>query len=323
MKENQVRILVLIIGYVALVTGSGCGTDIPTASSGTNRNDDACKLNINLSGSLQNPAFSPDGNSIVFTRFRNGYNEGVSDLFIYNLQTGELKTLVSEGSSNVNLPGSVWNGTSNSIVFSSERDPHDEIYSIPDTGSTGDEFQLTSRQNKQSFEPSFSPDGQWIVFESHNIDVADDGVVTKYKIDGSSGYVNLTSANDNCKQPNWSPAGNRILYQRAAGGLWAIWTMDTDGGNNVMVTSSDANSTDAVFSFDGQWIIYSSENSSVEIANIYRIPSGGGTASRITNYSGYDGAPSISPDGSKIAFESTDVDPDESAGTAIWIIDIQ
>jgi len=32
------------------------------------RQDGAIKLNIDLVGSLQNPAFSPDGNSIVFTR---------------------------------------------------------------------------------------------------------------------------------------------------------------------------------------------------------------------------------------------------------------
>ncbi|HHG83573.1 MAG TPA: hypothetical protein ENJ82_02390, partial [Bacteroidetes bacterium] len=34
-----------------------------------NRADSAIILEIDLEGSLQNPAFSPDGKSIVFTRF--------------------------------------------------------------------------------------------------------------------------------------------------------------------------------------------------------------------------------------------------------------
>ena len=44
---------------------------------------------------------------------------------------------------------------------------------------------------------------------------------------------------------------------------------------------------------------------------------------RVTNQKGYDGAPSWSPDGQKIIFESCpESDPDESDGTEIFMIDI-
>lgn len=60
------------------------------------RQDDAVELNITgLSGSLQNPAFSPDGEFIVFTHFINGYNNEPADLYIYELETEELTLLVS------------------------------------------------------------------------------------------------------------------------------------------------------------------------------------------------------------------------------------
>lgn len=316
------KTLVLRVLALALSTGFACNGDISTPSKAIKRDDSAYPLGIDLSGSLQNPAFSPDGTSIVFTRFRDGYNQGKSDLYIYNLETKKLSPLVSDGAGNVNLPGSAWNAAINSVVFSSEREPHDEIFFISATGTTGDEIKITNRQKKQSYEPTFSPDGKWIVFESHAIDVENDGMITKYKIDGSSEYIDLTTSNANCKQPNWSPVGDKILYQKIENGRWSIWMMDIQGKNKTKITSSNESATDAVFSNDGQWIIYSSENDAAEPANIFKISSSGGAPMRMTRYKGYDGAPSISPDGGRIAFESTNGDPEESKGTALWIIDI-
>jgi len=316
--KNIVRLLLFIIAIVVFLASclENGRTDSPM------RQDTAYRVDIPLDGSLQNPAFAPDGKSILFTRFRDGYNEGASDLFIYNLVSEELSELISDGNSNVNLPGSVWNEKLNSIVFSSAREPHDEIFLIAETATTGEEMQITYRAKVQSFEPSFSPDGQWIVFESHEVNVENDGIVTKYKIDGTSEYVDLTIHGDNCKQPNWSPTGDLILYQKQDNGEWNIWVMSIDGLNKTLITSSEGNKTDAVFSYDGDWIIYSSENDDVELANIYKIPVSGGTPIRMTYYDGYDGAPSISPDGRQIIFESSPDSPDVSSGTTIWILDL-
>ncbi|MCX6334682.1 MAG: hypothetical protein NT092_10320 [Bacteroidia bacterium] len=162
------------------------------------RHDNASKLDIPISGSLQNPAFSPNGNAIVFTRFRNGYNQEPADIFIFHLAENRVDTLVMDGSANVNLPGSSWNSINESIVFSSSRDPHDEIFIIDDNGKPGDEQQITDRSDYMAYEPTFSPDGQWIVFESHPVDVEKQGVIMKLKIDTSITYQALTNANDDC-----------------------------------------------------------------------------------------------------------------------------
>ena len=81
-----------------------------------NRTDNAVKLEIDLPGSIQNPAFSPDGKTIVFTHFRKGYNKIPSDLYTYNLETKKLNQLVTDGNSNVNLPGESWNNNLKSIL---------------------------------------------------------------------------------------------------------------------------------------------------------------------------------------------------------------
>ena len=312
MKKTVILISLLLFSLFS------CGreTDKP-------REDKATQLAINLYGSLQNPAFSPDGKKIVFTRFLKGYNKPPSYLYIYYLETNQLKPLVFQGKSNVNLPGSCWNDSTHSIVFSSERDGNnDQIFTIYEDSSLGTESQVTNQGDRVVFEPTFSPDGKWIVFESHEVDDEENGVIVKYKLDGSSGYINLTPKGDDCKQPNWSPTGDKILYQKEEDKQWDIWVMNSDGSNKSKVTDFPGNKTDAVFTHDGKAIIFSSENDDVRLANIYKYDLETRELSRLTYYDGYDGAASISPNGDKLVFESTKGNPERSDGATLWILDL-
>lgn len=331
MKSNiqlaSILIIIILLSCPNQTTGNSGSSG--EEDSVAERNDDACKVNINLTGSFQNPVWSPDGTKLLFTRFRNGYNEGAADLYIIDLATLTLTPLVTDGSENVNLPGSVWNSTIDRIVFSSsigDPDPdldHDEIYYIDDDGS--DLTKLTERVNLQAYEPSFSPDGGFVVFESHVVDVEVDGKIIKKDLSQTitTGFTELTTTGD-CRQPNWSPDGNYILFQKVVGNKWDIWIMDNNGSDpsKTRVTTTDGDNTDASFSSDGQRIVYSADGD-LECANIYVIPITGGAPKRLTFFNGgYDGAPSWSPVEDKVAFESYPGDPDGSSGTTIWIIDI-
>ncbi len=310
----------IIIFFALLINLQKCKTDeeesIPT------RKDNAILLNIDLPGSIQNPAFSPDEKKIIFTNFISGYNLPPSDLYIFDLETESLKTLVSDGNSNVNLPGTSWNSTLKSIVFSSDRDPHDEIFSIAESGTTGDEIRITSRKDLMAYEPSFSPDGKWIVFESHRVDKEQDGIIIRYKTDGSSNYINLTPPDRNCRQPNWSPKGDKILYQSKEKDEWNIWVMNIDGSQRRKITNFKGNKTDAVFTPDGQSVIFSYENEDIKQADIYKVSVSGGTPVQLTNSDAYEGAPAISPDGTKLIFESSSIDPDKSKGTRLYLLNL-
>jgi len=286
------------------------------------REDGADRINIPVNGSLQNPAWSPDSKYILFTRFRDGYNAGPADLFVVDLGSIGTRVLISDGSGNVNLPGSSWNPLTQKIVFSSSCEPHDEIYLIDESGSSGDEVKITNRSDMAAYEPSLSPDGQWVVFESHELDIEDNGVIVKYRVDGTTLYQNLTDPDEDCRQPNWSPASDKILYQKFSEGQWDIWVMNNDGANHQKITSGAGDKTDASFSPDGQWIVYSSNELGLEFANLFIAPISGGSAIRLTHYEGYDGAPSWSSDSKMIAFESHPDDPDSSPGTTLWAIDV-
>jgi len=153
------------------------------------------------------------------------------------------------------------------------------------------------------------------------VDAEGNGVIAKYKMDGTEAYHTLTDMDQDCRQPNWSPASDLILYQELADGRWDIWLMDADGTNNRKVTSGAGDKTDASFSPDGQWIVYSSDQGGIESADLFVMPVSGGHPIRVTDYEGYDGAPSWSPGGDKIAFERCLGYLDRSDGTTIWTID--
>lgn len=245
-----------------------------------------------------------------------------ADLLIVDLGSNMIRTLMSDGSGNVNLPGSSWHPLTEQIVFSSSREPHDEIFVIDDDGRRGDEIKVTDRANLVSYEPSFSADGHWVVFETHKLDVEDKGVITKYRIDGTEPYQDLTHAAEDSRQPNWSPVEDKIVYQRFRAGQWDIWIMNADGTGHQQVSSGPGNKTDVSFSPDGQWLVYSSDELGLEFANLFILPISGGNPTRVTRHEGYDGAPSWSGDGKWIAFESYPGDPDDSPGTTIWIIEV-
>ena len=286
------------------------------------RDDGAYRVDISQKGSFQNPTWSPDGQSILATGFRDGYNREPADLLIVDLHSNVVRTLVSDGSGNINLPGASWNERTGKIVFSSARDPHDEIFIIDGESAPDGEVRITDREERVAYEASFSPDGEWIVFESHRLDVEGNGVIARYKVDGTEPYRMLTGANDDCRQPNWSPMGDLIVYQSFSEGQWDIWVMDADGRAHRKLTDGAGDKTDASFSPDGEWVVYSYQEPEEEGANLYMIPVSRGNTTRITRFAGYDGAASWSLDGDRIVFESCPGDPDESAGTTIWMIDI-
>jgi TolB protein len=272
-------------------------------------------LAIALDGSLQNPCWAPDGDALVVTRFRDGYNSGLTDLYLVPLDGGAPQRLTELEAMNVNMPGACWDRNLG-IVFISDVEDRDEIW-ITDEGN--DTRRITSRPGAVAFEATFSPDGSAIVFESHPEGVDGEGSLWIVDPDGGN-LAQLTDGSGDDRQPNWSPAGDRIVFQSQRAGSWDIWTIAPDGSGLTQVTTGEAEDTDPSFSPDGRLIVFSSDAGG-DTGDLHIVPAEGGTPIRIREGTGYAGAASWSPDGRWIAFETLAADdPDGSAGTGIAII---
>jgi TolB protein len=124
------------------------------------------------------------------------------------------------------------------------------------------------------------------------------------------------------RQSNWSPTGDRILFQRRAPGSddWNLYTMAADGGDVRPVTAAPSSDTDASWSPDGRWIVYSADHREAPVPNIFIVSAEGGVPLRVTRDDTHeDGAPSWSPDGKWIAFESH-LGQDEDTPASLWRI---
>jgi Tol biopolymer transport system component len=158
---------------------------------------------------------------------------------------------------------------------------------------------LTKNAGRNS-EPSVSPDGKWIAFESDR----DGGKVQIYimKTDGS-GLKRLTSDGAIAYYtPVWSPDGKKLVYYAEKGDRKdQIWTMNADGSNPVLLTNNTGHNFYAAWSPDGKHIIYCSPEEGGEQV-IYRMNADGSDKKRLLPMS--SSWARYSPDGKWIAFIS-------------------
>lgn len=315
----------MLVAFLCMLTVVSASTTAACISQ--KRSDGALLLYAPKSpNSAQNTAFSPKGDRVLYTIFHGGYNEGPGGLYLLKLSDGSRTKLLDEADhDSVNVPGTCWRSKNNRITFASDRGGKDDIWTIRPEGSGL--RKVTSHTSSTFYvEPTFSPDGKWIVFEESNEapEVKQQGSIYKVKSDGS-GLTELTGGpktGTDDRLPNWSPAGDRILFQRRRAGSddWDIYTMTPDVKNLRRVTGAASADTDASWSPDGKWIVYSSDHGGLPVPNIFIVKAGGGKPVRVTkSKANEDGAPSWSPDGKWITFESH-TGSNEDSPSALWRI---
>ena len=218
-------------------------------------------------GGLGYPAWSPDGRSIAYSEERDGHAA------IYRLEVACLihqAQCIPQKLTDYRAELLQWSPDGSQMVFMSNCENNCDLYLLNLSGRSV--VQLTNNGLYDAF-PSWSPDGNRIVFmssrrtsfELYMLDltcVASPGSCEDH-------LQRLTDNRDFDGFPVWSPDGQRILYSSQRDGNFNLYEMGTaclDEQPSTCeqsaraLTTSPANDISAVWSPDGRWIAFVSDN---------------------------------------------------------------
>jgi TolB protein len=231
-------------------------------------NGDSIKRITDTIGIKQYTSFSPDGKKIVFEYS----SEDVPNTGIYIMD--------ADGKNTIRL---------------SAVDPPD----LNPSGTLPGQF-----KDNRDTQPSWSPDGKWIVFVSYR-----DGNAEIYKMtpDGKN-QTRLTQNPAQDQEPSWSPDSKHIIFSSIVGSnedpYAQLYVMDADGSNQIRLTDTAEGSNNyPVWSPDGKKIAFSSSRTGY--SNIYVMNEDGTNQVNLINSPEEDFMPAWSPDGKYIAFCSS------------------
>ena len=145
---------------------------------------------------------------------------------------------------------------------------------------------------------NLSPDGRRVAFESERSGEANE--IWLAEADGSN-PVQLTHGPGLSQgTPRWSPDGRRIAFDSLGEDKhFDIWTIDADGGSPRHLTEDPGDEATPSWSADGRSIYFSSDREGS--FDIWRVPSAGGPAERVTRTGGH--LPHESADGQTLFFK--------------------
>jgi Tol biopolymer transport system component/DNA-binding winged helix-turn-helix (wHTH) protein len=287
-----------------------------------------------------NPAYSPDGRWIAFTR---ASETAVRDVCFMSTVDGKVQQLTHD---HTNIDSLAWTSDSSSIIFSSNRGGKYALWKIglkdkkPERMPVGTEDayqpaagpkpgQLAYTQGsaiwgivrlqesggtrgipqsdailtstQQDSAPSLSPDGQFFAFQSRR--------------SGNQEIWTASTRGDLLRQltfmsgpltgsPSWSNRGDRILFDSRPDGHSHIFTVPSAGGRPRQLTFGNVNDITPRWSHDDQTIYFRSNRG--DRWQLWRVSADGGSPQPVTTGDGI--VPQESPDGKWLYYTRGDED---------------
>jgi len=272
-----------------------------------------------------NPAFSPDGLILAFTRA----SQAFQSIYMVPVSGGAERRLLSD---NTDHWGLAWTPDGRDLVFANASWPINAgwLWKVPLGGGKPERLQFGQEGIQPSLRgnqlvyvrqtanlniwkrklnsstsasppdrlitstrmesgPQLSADGSKIAFESTRGGTYE---VWMCRSDGS-GLVQLTHFNSVTGTPRWSPDGKRIAFDSRAAGNADVYVLDAEGGSPRKLTSEPSAEVVPSWSRDGRWIYFASDRTGGW--EVWKMPATGGPAVPVTHHGGF--AAFESPDG--------------------------
>jgi Tol biopolymer transport system component len=213
--------------------------------------------------SLASPAFTPDGQDVVFTAIENGKAElrGASgvvvsgeDVFPFRpawLEAGAM-LYTADGKIKLRMSG----GETRVVAFSATVPVLTPRY----TKKSRDFLSAKTRPVVGIGSPTLSPNGRRVVFRALN---------DLYLLDIGGGPARPLIKDMFYKvDPAWSPDGETLAYSTDKGGKLDIWLRDMASGESRQLTRFDGAAVSSAWSRDGKSIAFLSQNGGLFVADV-------------------------------------------------------
>lgn len=181
-----------------------------------------------------NPAVSPDGHLLVFSRMTL-LDSG--DLFLLKLSDGAeiLAEPVRITSSPTMYGYPIWSDEGRAIIFTS---PEGLWRMAVSEKGAGEAERIVLPEGQQLMHPAISGDGRYLAYSRANLseDIVRLGLSAPGRAIGASKKFASSTRND--VWPEYSPDGERIAFVTDRSGRAEIWTCDAEDSNLLRVTST-------------------------------------------------------------------------------------